>query len=97
MGAIIKKLPYDRVMISFFDPERHVAHSARIVGVEPEIEKWSENLKCPSPIQIPLKEGSCCEGNPFSLKMSKMFGINSIPSINISSSNCKPKRLLRFR
>jgi len=56
MGAIIKKLPYDRVMISFFDPVRRVAHSARIVGVEPEIEKLVGEL------EIPVTDPNSIEG-----------------------------------
>ena len=47
MGAIIKKLPYDRVMISFFDPDRQMTHSARVVGVEPEIEKQVREREVP--------------------------------------------------
>ena len=45
MGAIIKKLPYDRVMIQFFDSDRRMTHSARIVGVSPEIERLARNLE----------------------------------------------------
>ena len=47
MEAIIKKLPYDRAMISFFDPMAHVAHSARIVGVSPEFEQYVRILRVP--------------------------------------------------
>ena len=45
MGAIIKKLPYDRVMIQFFDSDRRMAHSTRIVGVSPEVEQLARNFE----------------------------------------------------
>ncbi|MDX1411571.1 MAG: GAF domain-containing sensor histidine kinase [Nitrospirales bacterium] len=56
MGAIIKKLPYDRVMIQFFDSDRRMAHSARIVGVSSEVEKLARNL------EIPVTDPNTVEG-----------------------------------
>ena len=56
MRAIIKKLPYDRVMIQFFDPDRSVAHRARIVGVSPEVEEMVNSL------EVPITDPNSIEG-----------------------------------
>ncbi len=56
METMIKKLPYDRAIISFFDNDRALAHSARIVGVTPELEKLVNSLK------IPITDPNSIEG-----------------------------------
>jgi signal transduction histidine kinase len=68
MGAIIKKLPYDRVMIQFFDPDRRVAHSARIIGVAPELETLTRNLEIPVTDPDTIEGRVLLRGHPVLIK-----------------------------
>jgi signal transduction histidine kinase len=68
MGAIIKKLPYDRVMIQFFDPDRRVAHSARIIGVSPEFEKLARSLEVPVTDPDTIEGRVLLRGHPVLIK-----------------------------
>ena len=68
MAAIIKKLPYDRAKISFFDPERRVAHSARVVGVPREIETLARDLVVPVTNPNSLEGRVLLRGQPVLIK-----------------------------
>jgi len=54
--TLIHKLSYDRVMISFYDPLRQVSHSARLLGVVPEIAAFARQL------EVPVADPSGIEG-----------------------------------
>ncbi|BFU96597.1 MAG: conserved protein of unknown function [Nitrospira sp.] len=54
--TLIHKLSYDRVMISFYDPLRQISHSARLLGVVPEIAAFARQL------EVPVADPSSIEG-----------------------------------
>lgn len=54
--TLIHKLSYDRVMINFYDPLRQVSHSARLLGVVPEIAAFARQL------EVPVVDPSSIEG-----------------------------------
>jgi signal transduction histidine kinase len=47
LESLTTKLRYDRAMISFFDPVRHVSRDARVIGVSPEIEAFVRSREIP--------------------------------------------------
>ncbi|HEU4683504.1 MAG TPA: ATP-binding protein [Nitrospira sp.] len=56
LEALIHKLSYDRVMLTLYDPLRQVAHSARLVGVSPEIAELAYRM------EVPVVDSSTVEG-----------------------------------
>ncbi|BCA53125.1 hypothetical protein W02_02650 [Nitrospira sp. KM1] len=56
LETLIHKLSYDRVMISFYDDARHVAHSARLVGVTAEVADLAKK------IEVPVTDPTTIEG-----------------------------------
>jgi signal transduction histidine kinase len=56
LEVLMHKLSYDRVMISFYDPLRQVAHSRRIVGVPQAIAAFAQEL------EVPVVDPSTVEG-----------------------------------
>jgi signal transduction histidine kinase/ActR/RegA family two-component response regulator len=47
LQSITQKLNYDRAMITFFDPERRVAHDFRLRGVSGEVAAFARSLEVP--------------------------------------------------
>jgi signal transduction histidine kinase/ActR/RegA family two-component response regulator len=56
LQSITQKLNYDRAMITFFDPERKVAHDFRIRGVSDEVAAFARSL------EIPVSDPDSVEG-----------------------------------
>ena len=45
LETIAQKLSYDRVMISFYDAKREIAHDVRLFGVTPEVEAYAREME----------------------------------------------------
>ncbi len=56
MDVLIHKLSYDRVMITFYDPIRQVAHGAHLLGVSPELQAMAKTL------EVRVEDPSSIEG-----------------------------------
>ena len=56
MKSVIQKLPYSRVMISFFDQEEGIAHQAKVLGVSKELAEQAHA------IHIPITDPNSIEG-----------------------------------
>lgn len=47
LESLTTELHYDRAMISFFDPVRHVSRDARVIGVSPDVEVFVRSREIP--------------------------------------------------
>ena len=56
LRTIMNELQYDRVMITFFDRDRQIAHDARLLGASPDVIHYARSL------EIPVTDPSGIEG-----------------------------------
>jgi signal transduction histidine kinase len=56
LEILIHKLYYDRVLITFFDPQRQVSYGGRLFGVTPDVAKFARS------IEVPITDPSSIEG-----------------------------------
>ena len=47
LETLTRDLRHDRAMVSFFDPLRQVIHGARVVGVDPVVQKFARSREIP--------------------------------------------------
>ncbi len=56
LDTIKSELPYERVMIAFFDRDRQCVHDARMLGASPEVVRYARTL------EVPVTDPSSLEG-----------------------------------
>ncbi len=64
LHTIMNALKYERVMIAFFDRDRHVSHDARLLGASPDVIHYARTLETPVTDPASLEGEVLLQGRP---------------------------------
>ncbi len=64
LHTIMNELKYERVMIAFFDRDRHISHDARLLGAPPDVVHYARTLETPVTDPASLEGEVLLQGRP---------------------------------